>query len=582
MTNLFKARPRWLKIGLVLLGLMLVAALVLPYFLDADRYRPAIASAIEDATGRKVTIGKIRARLLPTPGFSVDGFWLANPPGFPDGDLLAVETLRGSLTWGAIFGGERKLTSVELVKPRLVLLEDDRGRTNYSFDIPPTTAKGKAAPASDDSSLFQLSAIENVELSDAEIVLGRVARGRAPVTTLRAQNLDATLRDVALSPLRLKQWKSEVPLNGVKLELAGWKEPFEFRSGELQLDRGKLSAEFRGRMGRAAELEGNLNLADVERGVPVFELRASQLDVGQLLAAQSDSPPGAAPIARKSELVAQGRLKADRIRWQSYQGNNATAEVRIFSDRVELWPVLLQAYGGTIQVSARTDRSQSPERFSANIQIRSLDLAGLAATDLSTRGKISGTGELDLQLVGSLSPVWMQALSGSGNFTIRDGRLPGINLGDAMQSVAGVLGVGKAFGGDTPFRSIAGDLNIAAKRVASRQIHMDSPQGTVDLQGSFGLDSTLDYNGEVTLVPGAAGSAQTPADAITGILGAVLKKNVTRASVPISISGTFSDPKVRPGRGRPRFETSAPQQTGSTQQQQQPKKPSIFDLFKKP
>src|SRR3972149_6842310 len=149
MTNLFKDRPRWLKIGLVLLGLMLVAALLLPYFFDADRYRPAIASAIEDATGRKVAIGKVRARLLPTPGFSVDGFRLANPPGFPDGDVLAVETLRGSLTWGVIFGGELKLTPVELVKPRLVLLEDDRGRTNYSFDTPPITTIGNAAPAAD-------------------------------------------------------------------------------------------------------------------------------------------------------------------------------------------------------------------------------------------------------------------------------------------------------------------------------------------------------------------------------------------------------------------------------------------------
>jgi len=48
------------------------------------------------------------------------------------------------------------------------------------------------------------------------------------------------------------------------------------------------------------------------------------------------------------------------------------------------------------------------------------------------------------------------------------------------------------------------------------------------------------------------------------------------------IGGTFSVPKVRPGRGQPRFETSAPQQTGSTQQQQPAKKPSIFDIFKKP
>jgi len=574
-----KLRSRWVKIGIVVVGLMLVAGMVLPYFLDADRYRPTIASAIEEATGRKAVVGKIQARLLPSPGFSVDGFQLSNPPGFAEGNLLEVETVRGSLTWGAIFGGELKLTAVELVKPKLTLLEDDREGTNYSFEETPRRAKGRPADAEESS--LQLSAIEEVELTDAEVVVGRIVRGRKPVNTLRATNLNATLRNVVIAPLDVKQWESVVSLDGVKLELEGWKEPFEFRSGELKLEQSKLSTEFRGRMGKAVDVDGNLTLADVERGVPVFELRTPQLDVDELLAAQRESAPSAPRPVRKSELATQGRVKADRIRWQKYAGNNATAEVRLFTDRMELWPVQMQAYGGTVQISARTDRSQTPERFSANVQIRGLDLAGLAATDPATKGKISGTGELDLQLIGSMSEAWEKTLSGTGKFTIREGRLPGLNLGQALQTVAGALGVGKAFGSETPFRTITGDLSVGGGRAASREILLDSPQGTVKLQGSFGLDGTLDYNGEVTLVPGTSGSVETPADAIGSLLGTVLKKKVMRASVPIAIGGTFSDPKVRPGRGRPRFETSTPQQTGTTQQQQ-PKKPSILDLFKRP
>ncbi len=574
-----KLRSRWVKIGIVVVGLMLVAGMVLPYFLDADRYRPAIASAIEEATGRKAVIGKIQARLLPSPGFSVDGLQLSNPPGFAQGNLLEVESVRGSLTWGAILGAGLRLTAVELVKPKLTLLEDDRGRTNYSFEVAPGRAKSK--PAEGEESSVQLTAIEEVELSDAEVVVGRVARGGGPATTLRATELNATLRNVVISPLDVKQWKSAVALDGVRLELEEWKEPFEFRAGELKLEQSKLSAEFRGRMGKAAEVEGNLTLADVERGVPVFTLRTSQLDVDELLAAQKETRPSPPRPARKSELAAQGRVQADRIRWQKYAGNNATAEVRVFTDRLEIWPMQFQAYGGTVQISARTDRSQTPERFSANVQIRGLDLAGLAAADASTKGKISGTGELELQLIGSMGAAWEKALSGTGKFTIRDGRLPGLHLGPALQTVAGALGVGKAFGGETPFRTITGDLAVSGERVASREILLDSPQGTVKLEGSFGLDGTLNYNGEVTLVPGASGSPETPADAIGSLLGTVLKRNVTRASVPIAIGGTFSDPKVRPGRGRPRFETSTPQQTGTTQPQQ-PKKPGILDLFKRP
>ena len=53
-------------------------------------------------------------------------------------------------------------------------------------------------------------------------------------------------------------------------------------------------------------------------------------------------------------------------------------------------------------------------------------------------------------------------------------------------------------GGDTPFTVLEGDLTIADQRVSSKQIHLDSSVGIVDLKGSLGLDSTLDYQGTVT------------------------------------------------------------------------------------
>jgi hypothetical protein len=99
--------PRWLRILLGGTALVVAAALILPYFLDLDRYRTLIASVIENETGRKVTIGRIRARLLPSAGFSVEDFHLSNPPGFAGGDLLSAEAIRGNLAWGPLLHRER-------------------------------------------------------------------------------------------------------------------------------------------------------------------------------------------------------------------------------------------------------------------------------------------------------------------------------------------------------------------------------------------------------------------------------------------------------------------------------------------
>src|SRR5437870_7515020 len=126
-----KRVPRWLWALMIALVLMVAAGLILPYFLDADRYRTLIAAAIETETGRTVSLGKIRLRLLPRVGFVVEDFRLGNPPGFGEGNVLTVDAIRGNLALGPLLRREVQLSSLELVRPKLVLLEDDRGQTNY-------------------------------------------------------------------------------------------------------------------------------------------------------------------------------------------------------------------------------------------------------------------------------------------------------------------------------------------------------------------------------------------------------------------------------------------------------------------
>ena len=63
--------PLWAKILLSLLVLLLLVALAVPYFLDVDRYRDTIAEALAKQMGRKVTLGKIQARLFPGVGVTV-------------------------------------------------------------------------------------------------------------------------------------------------------------------------------------------------------------------------------------------------------------------------------------------------------------------------------------------------------------------------------------------------------------------------------------------------------------------------------------------------------------------------------
>lgn len=567
-----KRLPRWTRVTAVVVALAILALLVAPYFLDVDRYRTLIGVTIENQTGRRASMTRIRARLFPGVGFVVEGFRLGNPAGFGGGDVLAVEKIKVRLAFWPLLRKDFQLSSMELVRPKLVLLENDQGQTNYENFSAPRPVNAPQGGHVSESVGAQLTQIDTVELSDLEVTVGRISPRGEVLPSLRAEKVNATLVHVMLSPMQPKLWEGESKLGGVLFALPGWKDPVKFSSGHVGLRGGRLDAEFRAAMGKAADFTGTVHVADVERGVATFDLRAAQLDVDQLLPSQRKTAyPVRAARPLRSELVAQGHLSAQHLRWAPYMGNNATADVRIFNDRVELWPMQVETYGGVLQISARSDRTQEPERFSTNVQVRNLDVGRMLSASPEMKGKMSGTAELNLQVFGSLSEQWQRTLTGSGHFSIRDGRLPRLNLSGAAETLAKIASAG----GDTPFRVIEGDLSVGGGRVASRSIHMDSPVAVIDLHGSSGLNGTLDYDGQAVLSPGLGGGS--PAQAIGAILGGVLQQNVSRVTVPFSLRGTFNDPKVLPGRGVPNFQTSQP-----ASPLQSPQKKSILDIFRKP
>jgi uncharacterized protein involved in outer membrane biogenesis len=575
----------------MLLGLfvlLILIALAVPYFLNVDRYRDTIADALAKQTGRKVTLGPIHARLFPGAGVSVADLHIGNPAGFPEGDLVGADEIRVNVALAPLLHSIIHVNSVELVHPKLIVLTDSSGKNNYTF-TPTETAPPKSG---DSSSSISLDQIDSINLTGAEIVLGNVIRGAAaPLTDIKGINV--TLHNFAISPMRMHDWQAESNLSSVTLAMSGWKAPIAFHTGQFTLSGGKLDAQFVADLATAADIKGTLNVPDFEHPQANFEMSASQLDVDKLIdvagsgsgipsaptpaqvaaekpaeksvavqpagkasakaSAKSKSSPAtpaaaestAATPGGKSELVARGHMNVEKITSKPYVVGPANVEIRVFTDRAELWPISIGMYGGTLELSSRIDRVTDPARFTANVKMRNLDVAKVLEPTPSARGKMGGTGELDLQLLGNLSDAWKKTLSGSGKFAVRNGHLPGVNLAGAAVSLAKMAGVG----GDTPFSVLEGDITIADQRVSSKQIHLDSSAGIVDLKGSLGLDSTLDYQGSATVDPaGALGKG-----AVGSVVGGLIGSRVGKITVPFALAGTIESPKVTPGKGVPSF-----------------------------
>ncbi len=553
--------PIWAKILLAVVVVLILAVLAVPYFLDVNRYRDTIAAAIEKQTGRKVTVGAIHARLFPGAGVTVADLRVGNPPGFASGDLVGADEIRVNVALAPLLHGIIHVNSVDLVRPKLTLLTNSSGKNNYTFE-PAETASAPAASAKsgESSSSMTLDQIDSINLTGAEIIVGDVIKGAAaPLADTKGINI--TLHNFAVSPMRMHDWQAESNLGSVTLALSSWKSPIVFQSGKFTLSGGKLDAQFVADLATAADIKGTVNVPNFEHPQVNFEMSSSQLDVDKLIdvaggapstapapsAPRSSSPAPAKPVAKPpasagpGELIAKGHINIEKIITKPYMVGPANIETRIYTDRAELWPISIGMYGGTLQLSSRVDRVTDPARFTANVEMRNLDVAKVLDATPSARGKMGGTGELDLQILGSLSDAWKKTISGTGKFAVRNGHLPGVNLAGAAESVLKMAGVG----GDTPFSVLEGDINIADQRVSSKLIHLDSAAGVVDLHGSLGLDETLDYQGTVAVNPVAA------LGKMGGVVGGLMGNRVGKITVPFALAGTIADPKVRPGKGMP-------------------------------
>lgn len=577
--------PRWAWITIGIVALVLLVGLIAPLFINVDKFRPRIAAAIEAQTGRQVTLGAIHARLLPSAHIIVDGFQISNPKDFADGQLLSADQIRGGLTVLALLRGDIHVTSLKLVRPKLVLTQDELGRTNYTFPAPSNAQSGAqnsaaaAGTSAGASSEFSLDAIDKISLEDMEVTLQQIpSHGAQPFVIVAAHKVNVKMGNVLLNANAIKQWSASADLSGVSVETGALAALAEFKSGDVKLENGALDANFRVQVGKIADVKATLHVTDVTKAETTFDISTPELNAGALLASIRKTPeihtggntPAGAATQMTDELLAEGKISAERVTWAPYAGGNASAEIHIYGDRMVVMPATMYLYGGTLQLSARTDSRQDPERFSANLQLRGLDVGRmLASAPGGMKGKMTGFADFDMQLLGSSGADWQKTLTGNGNFSIRDGKFPGVSLAGALGTLAKVAGLN-----ETSFKRIAGDLSIADGRVSTMETKMDSSSGAVTLSGGVNLaDQAMSFEGKATL----GGAAAVPAEIISSLLSAATTKNISGGiTVPFAIGGTLSDPKFTPGKGIPGIAN-----TSGDSKSKDPVQAGIQSLFKK-
>lgn len=79
-------------IGSVFLVLIIAAVIIIPQFIDVQKYKPVIVEKVEEATGRSFTLGdEIDVSVFPWVGLKLTDLHLGNPDGYGEKDMVSVK-----------------------------------------------------------------------------------------------------------------------------------------------------------------------------------------------------------------------------------------------------------------------------------------------------------------------------------------------------------------------------------------------------------------------------------------------------------------------------------------------------------
>jgi uncharacterized protein involved in outer membrane biogenesis len=141
---------RWKKI-LISAALVIVIAIVTLYaflFLyDFNRFKPMIAKAVKDATGRELTIaGTIEFELGIRPTLVVEDAGFQNASWSSTPDLARVKRLEVQIAVLPLIRGKFDFARLVLIEPHVIVEFDRAGTSNFAFDTGPEPSTDSAIP----------------------------------------------------------------------------------------------------------------------------------------------------------------------------------------------------------------------------------------------------------------------------------------------------------------------------------------------------------------------------------------------------------------------------------------------------
>jgi len=150
-------------------GLAAVAGLLVIMFLwrpGVYRLRNRIAISIGSALGRRVALDNVRLRLLPRPGFDLEGLVIYDDPAFGAEPLIRAQEVSAAIRLRSLLRGRLEIATLSASEPSVNLVRNDEGHWNLA-SLVERNARIPAAPTGKPAS--ERPAFPYLEASNARV-----------------------------------------------------------------------------------------------------------------------------------------------------------------------------------------------------------------------------------------------------------------------------------------------------------------------------------------------------------------------------------------------------------------------------
>jgi AsmA protein len=513
----------------VAVGLLIIIALVLPLFINANTFKPTLEADLSGALGRKVEIGNISLSIF-SGGVAVDSFSVADDPAFSSSPFLTAKQLTAGVNlFPLIFSKRLEVTSFTISDPQVTLLRSPSGRWNYSSLGETGNSNSKASsqpraveqpatePSSSGSSAANNFSVGKLTLSNGTMTVGTVGSPK----TRRYEDVNLEASNVSYTAQFPFQLTAQTPGNGT-IKLDGTAGPVNQTDASL------------------TPFNATLSVHNFDLGSTGFIEPSS--GVGGVISFDGTV------ASNGQDATSKGTLKADKVR---FAPNASPATVPLNIDYATTYD-LRRNTGSLNQGEIRIGKAVATlgGTYDAAGAVMTVDMKmqgkGMPVPDLEgvlpavgvklPSGASLQTGTLDTTLAIS-GPIDKLAITGPVN--LANAKLAGFNLGGKLGALAAFSGLGKG-GSDTEIQTLSANMRVDPEGTQAQNLNLIVPSiGAMTGNGNVTSAGQLDCHMLAKLATNSvAGVVGTALGSLTG--------GATSGGIPFTITGTTSKPVFRP------------------------------------